>query len=171
MSGKADCPPEMRKRKKKSNHSLAYQIQITLQGEIKRSSSVTGVILYKLRSFSQVRIKDTCSPSAILVSFKNLRGLGKNWSIWHSLPFKDSDVLLCNWPLSRKKPCWEPGRSGNLPRTTIQPISPRACPGRILGTSPLDSTAAFWERKVTSNLMPDEHITGNSIGRVRWGCS
>ena len=77
MSGKADCPPEMRKRKKKSNHSLAYQIQITLQGEIKRSSSVTGVILYKLRSFSQVRIKNTCSPSAILVLFKNLRGLGK----------------------------------------------------------------------------------------------
>ena len=39
---------------------------------------MTGVILYKLRSFSQVRIKNTCSPSAILVLFKNLRGLGKN---------------------------------------------------------------------------------------------
>ena len=38
---------------------------------------MTGVILYKLKSFSQVRIKDTCSPSAILVLFKNLRGLGK----------------------------------------------------------------------------------------------
>ena len=101
MSGKADCPPEMRKRKKKSNHSLAYQIQITLQGEIERSSSVTGVILYKLRSFSQVRIKNTCSPSAILVLFKNLWGLRKNWSFWHGLPFKDSDVILCNWPLSR----------------------------------------------------------------------
>ena len=101
MSGKADCPPEMRKRKKKSNHSLAYQIQTTLRSEMKRSSSVTGVILYKLRSFSQVRIKNTCSPSAILVLFKNLRSLGKKWSIWHSLPFEDSDVLLCNWPLSR----------------------------------------------------------------------
>ena len=101
MSGKADCPPEMRKRKKKSNHSLAYQIQTTLRSEMKRSSSVTGVILYKLKSFSQVRIKNTCSPSAILVLFKNLRSLGKNWSIWHGLPFKDSDVLLCNWPLSR----------------------------------------------------------------------
>ena len=38
---------------------------------------MTGVILYKLRSFSQVRIKNTCSTSAILVLFKNLRGLGK----------------------------------------------------------------------------------------------
>ena len=38
---------------------------------------MTGVILYKLRSFSQVRIKNTCSPSAILVLFKNLQGLGK----------------------------------------------------------------------------------------------
>ena len=77
MSGKADCPPEMRKRKKKSNHSLAYQIQTTLRSEIKRSSSVTGVILYKLRSFSQVRIRNTCSPSAILVLFKKSAGLRK----------------------------------------------------------------------------------------------
>ena len=48
------------------------------------------------------------------------------------------------------------GSLGDIPRTMIQPICPQACPGRISGSSPLDSAAGSCKGKVQSYLLPFE---------------